>query len=89
MKELKYFNNAKAIIALLSLGVIFVVFYKFMMNQDAFMDDPEALRNYVMFTIVGGGFLIGLLYLVSQTKHKVSVKTKKSKVVKASKKNIK
>lgn len=81
-------STAKAVVALLVLGIAFVLFYKFITNQDAFLDDPEALRNYVLFTIVVSGFLVGLLYLSSQTTHKVKATTK-SKPSKVSKKKKK
>lgn len=86
MKSSNHLVNAKAIVGILILGIGFVIFYKFMTNQNYFLDDPEALRNYVMFAIVGGGFLIGLLYLTSKTTHKPSSKTKTVKVAKSKKK---
>lgn len=79
MNNKQHVNNAKAIIALLILAIVFVLFYKFIANQTYFAQDPTALRNYVMFAIVGGGFLIGLLYLTSKTEHKTAAKTKLSK----------
>lgn len=78
MAKLQHVNNAKAIIALLILAIAFVIFFKFWTNQDAFSSDPNALRNYVVFAIVGGGLLIGLLYLTSNSKHSVSAKSSKS-----------
>ncbi|MGI8420410.1 MAG: hypothetical protein ACR2LN_07280 [Candidatus Levyibacteriota bacterium] len=85
-------NNAKAIVAFLILGIAFVIFYKFISNQSYFADDPVAGTNYVIYSIVGGGLLIGLLYLTSQTTHKEPSKTKTksaAKSVKASKKKKK
>jgi len=79
-------NNAKAVISLLVLAIAFVIFYKFVTNQGNLFEDPEALRNYVMFAIVGGGFLIGLLYLTSKTEHKESAKTKSVKAKSSKKK---
>ena len=76
-------NNAKAVVALLILAVAFVLFLKFNASQSYFADDPEALRNYVMFAIVGGGFLIGLLYLTSKTEHKEAAKAKTKSVTKS------
>lgn len=70
-------STAKALVGLLVLGIAFVLFWKFMTNQDVFFDDLEALRNYVVFTIVVCGFLVGLLYLSNQTSHKT--KTSKAK----------
>ena len=78
-------STAQALIGLLVLAIVAVLFYKFITNQDLFMDDPEALRNYVMYTIVGAGFLIGLMYLTSNVEHTqknskktISAKTSKS-----------
>ena len=78
MAKPQHVNNAKAVIALLVLAIAFVIFYKFMSNQNYFFDDPYALRNYVVFAIVGGGLLIGLLYLTSNTKHTAATKSSKS-----------
>ena len=86
MDKPHHVNNAKAVVAILILAIAFVIFYKFTTNQSYFASDPTALRNYVMFAIVGGGFLIGLLYLTSNTTHKASPKTK---TVKSSKKKKK
>ena len=82
-------TNAKAIIALLILAIVFVIFYKFITYQNVLMQDTTALRNYVMFAIVGGGFLIGLLYLTSNSTHKTAIKPKAVKTTKSSKKKKK
>lgn len=83
-------STAKAVVGILILGIAFVLFQKFMANQDVFFDDAEALRNYVVFTITVCGFLIGLLYLSSQTTHKAkSSKTKASVKAKTTKKKKK
>lgn len=81
-----HLTNAKAVIALLILAIAFVIFYKFVVNANYLYQDPNALQNYVIFAIVGGGFLIGLLYLTSQTTHKVATKTKAVKSSKPKKK---
>ena len=86
MDKPHHVNNAKAVVAILILAIAFVIFYKFTTNQSYFASDPTALRNYVMFAIVGGGFLIGLLYLTSNTTHKASPKPK---TIKSSKKKKK
>ncbi len=79
MKKHEHLSSAKAIIGLLVLGIAFVIFTKFNDNQDFFFQDPAALRNYVIFAIVAGGFLIGLYYLASQTTHpKAAAKASKS-----------
>lgn len=80
-------STAKALVGILVLAIAFVLFYKFITNQEFFFDDVEALRNYVIFTITVCGFLIGLLYLSSQTTHKS--KTKPSVKAKSSKKKKK
>jgi hypothetical protein len=83
-------STAKALVGLLALGIAFVLFWKFMTNQELFMDDAESLRNYVMFTIVVCGFLIGLVYLSSHTSHKVkSTKAKAPAKAKTAKKKKK
>ena len=78
MAKPQHVNNAKAVVAFLILAIAFVIFYKFWTNQNFFSDDPNALKNYVIFAIVGGGFLIGLLYLTSNSKHSVAAKSSKS-----------
>ncbi len=72
-------STAKAIIALLILLIAYVIFNKFITNQEYFFDDIEALRNYTLFAIVGGGFLIGLLYLVGNSSQKATSKSSKAK----------
>ena len=84
MAKPHHVNNAKAVVGLLILAIAFVIFFKFWTNQTYFFQDPNALRNYVIFAIVGGGFLVGLLYLTSQTKH--DAPTKVSKASESSKK---
>lgn len=81
MKTHEPLSSAKAIVGFLVLAIAFVIFYKFNQNQDLFLSDPEALRGYLIMAIVGGGFLLGLLYLVGQTSHKPVKKspTKSSK----------
>lgn len=69
-------NNAKAVVALLILAIAFVLFWKFNSSSADFMNDPEALRSYVVAAIGVGGFLIGLLYLTSKTEHKEPAKVK-------------
>jgi hypothetical protein len=86
MKDNHHVKNAKAIVALLILAIAFVIFYKFIANQTYFGYDPTALRNYAVFAIVGGGFLVGLLYLSSKTTHPSPSKSKISKSSKTNKK---
>jgi len=86
MAKPHHVNNAKAIVGLLVLAIAAVIFYKFWTNQDYFFQDLNALRNYVVFAIVGGGFLVTLLYLTGQTKHDEPAKSKASKSTKSKKK---
>lgn len=86
MAKPHHYNNAKAVIAILILAIAFVIFYKFVTNQNFFFDDINALRNYVVFAIVGGGLLIGLLYLTSNTTHTAVAKKKTVKASKTKKK---
>lgn len=79
MKTHESLSTAKALLGFFVLFVAFVVFYKFYINQDYLFEDPEMLRNYVVFAIVGGGFLVGLMYLGSQTKHPTSKSASKKK----------
>lgn len=79
MKKHEQLSNVKAGIALIVLFIVFVIFYKFMMYQDFLFEDLEALRNYVLLAIIGSGLLIGLLYLVNQTKHSPVSKASKKK----------
>ena len=78
MKKHESLSSAKAVIALLILAVAAVIFYKFVAYQSYFVNDPEATRNFLLLAVVGGGFLIGLLYLTSQTTHKPSKAVSKS-----------
>ena len=71
-------SNAKAVIALLVLALVFALFIKIVYSINYLYNDPELLQKYVIFAIVGGGFLIGLLYLVNQSSS-VKAKSKKKK----------
>jgi multisubunit Na+/H+ antiporter MnhB subunit len=79
MNKPHHLNNAKAIIALLILAIAFVIFYKFATNQNYYSTNPVALQDYVIYAIIGGGFLVGLLYLTSNTTHKAAAKRKSTK----------
>lgn len=88
MNHEHHLKNVKAIVAILVLAIVAVIFYKFITNENYFFQDVTALRNYVIFAIVGAGFLVGLLYLTSQTTHKPTAKSKavKAKASKSKKK---
>jgi hypothetical protein len=81
MKKGSAHHTAQGVIGLLVLAIGFVLFYKFATNQDAFMDDANALRNYVVLSILAMGFLLGLFFLAT--------KQHKPKAVKAAPKSSK
>ena len=67
-------ENAKAIIGLLIVCIGFVLFYKFFTNQQFFTEDLNAMRNYVVLSIVSMGFLLGLFFLVGRSHPKPATK---------------
>ena len=77
MKKHEPLSSAKAIVGFLVLSIGAVLFWKFQENLDYLLDDPNALKGYVVAAIVGCGFLIVLMYLVGQTTHSKSSKKKK------------
>jgi len=78
MKKGSAHHTAQGVIGILVVLIGFVLFYKFAINQDAFFNDPDALRNYVVLTIAGMGFLLGLFFLATKP-HKVkAAKSSKS-----------
>jgi hypothetical protein len=78
MKHGSSHHVAQGVIGLLILAIGFVLFYKFAMNQEAFMGDHAALRNYVMLSILAMGFLLGLFFLASKPHKPKAVKAAKS-----------
>lgn len=78
MQKSSHHHTAQGVIGLLIVSIGFVLFYKLFMNQDAFVEDPSALRNYVTLSIVSMGFLVGLFYLVTKP-HSTKTKTTKKK----------
>mgnify|MGYP001564344016 CR=1 FL=1 len=82
MKKGTAHENAKAIIGLLIVAIGFVLFYKLYINQEFFLDDPEALQDYVILSVVGMGFLLGLFFLVSKSVHH-AIRAPKAKAVKS------
>lgn len=79
MKKHENLSSAKAVVSLLALSIVAALFYKFWVNQDFFMQDVNALRNFVVLSIIAGAFLVVLLYLTSQTTHKSPSKSAKKK----------
>lgn len=71
-------QTAQGVIGLLIVGIGFVLFYKLFTNQNAFADDPNAMFNYVILSIVAMGLLTGLFFLVAKKPHVKTVKTTKS-----------
>jgi hypothetical protein len=81
MKKGSAHHTAHGIIGLLIVGIGFVLFYKLVTNQDFFAHDLNALRNYVILSIVTMGFLTGLFFLASRP-HTSKTKTVKAKASK-------
>lgn len=79
MKNHEPLSSAKAVLGLLVLGIVFALYWKFQENQNYFFEDLGALRNYVVFAIVVAGFLVGLMYLASNTTHKTSKSSKRKR----------
>lgn len=78
MKKGSAHHTAQGVIGLLILGIGFVLFYKFATNQDAFMEDVNALRNYVVLSILAMGFLLSLFFLATKPHQPKAVKAAKS-----------
>jgi hypothetical protein len=78
MKKGSDHHVAHGIIGLLIVGIGFVLFYKLATNMAAFENDLNALRNYVVLSILTMGFLTALFFLSSRPHHK-AVKASPSK----------
>jgi len=78
MQKGSHHHTAQGIIGLLVVAIGFVLFYKLATNIDFFSDDPIALRNYVLLSILSMGFLTGLFFL-STKPHSKPVKSSPSK----------
>jgi len=78
--------SAKAVAAFFILLVAFGIFLMFQKYQDV-ITQSGSLKIFVAMAIIAGGFLFGLLYLVSQSTHKEnranSIKKKSAKTAKA------
>lgn len=79
VKRGSHHHNAMGVIGLLVLVIGFVLFYKLAMNIDAFSSDVNALRNYVVLSIVTMGFLLGLFFLATKPHPSHNPKSKSSK----------
>ncbi len=88
MKTGSHHHVAQGIIGLLVVGIGFVLFYKLATNIDVFSNDLNALRNYVILSIVSMGFLTGLFFLATK-QHKQKAVAKSKSPSKTSKKKKK
>ena len=79
MKNGSHHHTMQGIIGLLVVAIGFVLFYKLATNLDFFSDDPTALRNYVVLSILSMGFLTGLFFLVTKPHGKVAKASKAKK----------
>lgn len=75
MKLGDHHHIAQGVIGLLIVGIGFVLFYKLANNIDAFGSDLDALRNYVVLSIVSMGFLTGLFFLATKKHTPKAVKS--------------
>jgi succinate dehydrogenase/fumarate reductase cytochrome b subunit len=78
MKRHEPLSSAKAILGFLTVSIVAVLFWKFQENQNYFFEDLNALRNYVVISIIAGALLLILFYHASQTTHPKSAKASKS-----------
>jgi hypothetical protein len=78
MKKGSNHHTAHAIIGLLVVGIGFVLFYKLATNITAFSSDLNALRNYVVLSILTMGFLTALFFLSSKHHPKAVKSSSKS-----------
>lgn len=69
MKKGSDHHVAHGIIGLLIVGIGFVLFYKLATNIDMFAEDLNALRNYVILSILTMGFLTTLFFLTGKPHH--------------------
>lgn len=76
--------SAKAVASLFILLVAFGIFLIFQKYQDV-LTQSGSLKLFVALAIIAGGFLFGLLYLVSQSTHKEAKVT----VAKTARKKVK
>jgi len=79
MKKGTAHHTAQGVIGLLVVGIGFVLFYKLVMNEQAFTNDPAALFNYVMLSIVVMGFLTFLFFLSTKPHLPKTAKSSKTK----------
>jgi hypothetical protein len=77
---------AHGVIGLLIVAIGFVLFYKLALNEQYFAEDVNALRNYVLLSILTMGFLLGLFFLASKPHKPKTIKAAKSKSKKKKKK---
>ncbi len=80
MKNSSHFDNAKAIIALFIVLIAVGVFMLFYTNSDSLLQG-DGFYSFITLTVIGFSLLIGLLYLVNNSKHpsvnRVSIKKHK------------
>ena len=71
-------SAAKHFVSFIIVALIAVVFLTFWMNQDSIFDNGSQ-QQYAVLAIVGGGFLVGLLYLVNKPHEVRASKSSKKK----------
>lgn len=86
MKKGSDHHVAHGVIGLLIVAIGFVLFYKLATNIDVFNNDLNALRNYVVLSILTMGFLTALFFLSSKPHNKTAHKAVKPSPKKKKKK---
>lgn len=80
MKNSSHFETAKAMTALFIVLIGFGVFMLFYTNSESLLQG-DGFYSFITLTVIGFSLLIGLLYLVNNSKHpgvnRVSVKKHK------------
>lgn len=84
MKKSSHFDIAKAVISLFIILIGFAVFILFYTNSESILEDG-GFYQFMTLTVIGFALLLGLLYLVNNSKpaarlQKAPVKKKHKKI---------
>ena len=72
-----HMHAAKNFLAFMIVAIAAAMFFVFYNNQDNIMKG-DSFHLFMTLVIVGAGFLVGLLYLISNMTHRSSVKSASS-----------
>ena len=84
-KQTNHLDAAKSVIALLIICLMARVFFLFYQNSDELLQSNQ-FPEFMTLAVVGGGLLIGLLYLVNKSTDKPKTIAHKSSARKSHKK---